>query len=364
VSDPQLGDDLEDVLDSMEAEVESAGGIYAPSKFWRALNRLNREQLREAGFAHFKRTVNQNYFNWVFDRSDPQVQAVMEGMTARAKLRTRFARLLDNADIEAGFNRGHPFQVRRVKSAYAPFVAALWEIAHRRDRLRLLDILEEPLLGDPVLVRHRSRLISQDLGNSVLELYAVLDAVPPATVERGVLEVGAGYGRLAWAFLHAFPAARYVIVDVPPALGIAQEYLTRLMPHLPSFRFRHFDRWVEVADEAQTSQLLFLTPNQLAMANLEVGLVVNVSSFHEMRPETIAAYLEQSSRLAPDGFLYSKQWIEWHNDVDDVTMRRGEYPIPADWTLIYDRVHPVQRHFFEALYRIHSPVGEDAAHHM
>ena len=73
--------------------------------------------------------------------------------------------------------------------------------------------------------------ISQDLGNSTLEFYAIAEALGREDPgPNGVLELGAGYGRLAWLYLAAFPRLRYLIVDIPPALALSQEYLTRLFP--------------------------------------------------------------------------------------------------------------------------------------
>jgi len=31
-----------------------------------------------------------------------------------------------------------------------------------------------------------------------------------------VLELGGGYGRVAWAFLEEFPRAPYILYDIPP----------------------------------------------------------------------------------------------------------------------------------------------------
>ena len=86
---------------------------------------------------------------------------------------------------------------------------------------------------------YRGRRISQDLSNSVHELYSATAAGAPGA--GGVLELGGGYGRVAWVFLHEFPRSRYIMCDIPPALGIAQQYLSELFPDRRIFRFRHFD---------------------------------------------------------------------------------------------------------------------------
>ncbi len=47
---------------------------------------------------------------------------------------------------------------------------------------------------------------------------------------RSILEVGAGYGRTAYALLNLYPHATYTIVDIEPAILISRWYLTQLFP--------------------------------------------------------------------------------------------------------------------------------------
>jgi putative sugar O-methyltransferase len=228
----------------------------------------------------------------------------------------------------------------------------LWEYVHARDSLGLLDRLEEPELGRPIAFEYRDRRISEDLCNSVLEVTSIYEGLPRPLAHDTVIELGSGYGRLGWAFLEAFPDIRYVLVDIPPALAIAEEYLSRLFPDRAVFRFRHFDRFADVAAELDRAQIAFLTPNQLDLVDpLKAELFVNVSSLHEMRPDQIAHYLERVG-VHCRGYFYSKQWLRSVNPHDDVVIRREDYPIPAAWTPVFDRRHPVQSAFFEVMYRL------------
>ena len=228
-----------------------------------------------------------------------------------------------------------------------------WEYVRRRDPRGLLARLEEPALGDPVIARYRGRRISQDICNSVHELYSATHGLPGGEPgPGGVLELGAGYGRVAWAFLEAFPQARCIVCDIPPALGIAQQYLTTLFPDRRTLRFRHFDDGAEVAGEPARAQLAFLTPNRLELLDpLGVSLFVNISSLHEMTPAQIAYYLGEVDRHTR-GWFHTKQWLDWHNTEDDVRVGRDDYPIPPNWDTVYSHRHPIQRAFFHALYRV------------
>ncbi len=340
-------------LRAMLAEMEQAPAIVRPSAMWESLNELHLAQLEDRGFERFKRTVNQNYFNWVPGRGDQHVRALVGAWARNPTPRVLTARLTGAGRAEGGPDRRDVLPGRRARLTYAVFIALLWEAVRRRDRLGLLDRLQEPELGDPLTVRYRGRRVTQDLCNSVHELSAVVGELPGvAPPSRGVLELGGGYGRLAWAYLSAFPKVRYVLCDIPPALAIAERYLTTLFPERPAFRFRHFDDPAEVVEELASAQIAFLTPNQLdLLPPLGVGLFVNVSSLHEMRPEQIAHYLGAVDRHTR-GFFYTKQWKRSRNPHDGVVIGRGDYPIPESWETVYSRDHEIQTEFFEALYRV------------
>ena len=340
------------LIQLMAAEVEDGPAVYRPSRFWEDLIARNVAQLDDAGFEYFKRTINQNYFNWLIVRPwDPQFRTLIGEWLKHPTMSIAGARLPAGSSAEVGEQRHQALDARWTRTVYALFVALLWEVARRRDRLGLLDGLEEPALGSPILVRHRGRLVSQDLANSVLELYSILDAFPDGIPEGAtVVELGGGYGRLGWLLLSLFPGLRYIAVDIPPALAVVQEYLTRLFPTLPAARFRRESEGLATAVER--SRLVFLTPNQVeSLPSLQADLFVNISSFQEMRPEQVAHYLDMVSKYTR-GVFYMKQYRGWTNPRDGVTIREEDYHVPPDWKRIFERSAPVQTRFFEAAYRV------------
>ena len=336
----------------MSAEVDSGPEIYRPSLFWTDLARRNADQLSSAGFGRFKRTINQNYFNWLITRpQDPQFRALLKGWLRHPTPAVLSARLIDGEGVEVGENRLQILRSRHSRAAYAAFVALLWERARQRDQLGLLDQLSEPQLGSPILIRHRGREISQDLANSTLEFYSILDAFPGGIPEGAtVVELGGGYGRLGWLLMSVMPTIRYIAVDIPPALAVGQEYLTSLFPDREAARFRRGVDGLEAA--VLSSRMGFLTPNQLAvLPSLDADLFINISSLHEMRLDQIANYLDLVDRHT-NGVFYTKQWRDWMNPRDGVRIRQEDYPILPSWQPIYQRIPEVQTHFFEAAYRI------------
>jgi putative sugar O-methyltransferase len=343
-------------LRAMLDEMEIAPEIVRPSAFWESMNEVNLKELEAAGLTTFKRTINRHDFRILpSDPRNKQFRAMARYVMRRRATRVLSARLSDPSSFPGARWGGAP--VSRIKAVgYARYVAALWEYTRKRDNLGLLDRLEEPALGHPVSVDYVGRRISEDLCNSVLELTSITDALPERRVPPGgIVELGSGYGGLAWVFLEAFPEARYLLVDIPPALAIAEEYLSALFPGRRIFRFRQFDRYEEVREELEHADVGFLTPNQLDLVPpLGAGVLINVGSLHEMRPDQVSHYISEVATHC-SGYFYTKQWLRSINRRDGVVIRREDYPIPSGWTPIFDRRHPVQTRFFEALFRLPSP---------
>jgi len=355
-------------IEQMIDEVYSGPEVIRPSIFWERLIAQHVEWIQNTGFEDFKRTLNRHYFQFIpkspFSsrryRDDPmwplyhavalQFRAVLGGWLRRPNPRVLTARLTEEVPNYLKVHFNTPLSERR----YAIYVAALWEQVRRLGGAELLDCLEEPTLGRPLAPRYRGKLISEDLCNSVLELTSICGGLPGGRPGAGgVVELGAGYGRLAWVFANAFPDTRYVIVDIPPALAVSQRYLSTLLPDRRIFRFRHFEDPDEVADELTAAQLAFLTPNQLDLISpLGAQLFITISSLQEMRPEQITHYLEQSVPRHSAGYFYLKQWERSVNTSDGVVISREDYRIPRDWSPVFDRAHPVQTAFFEAMYRL------------
>jgi putative sugar O-methyltransferase len=343
---------MEADLDGMLEELRAAPAVVRPSRHWDVLAALNLEQLRTDGIAEFKRTLNSNYFQWLpTNVRDPQVHAALRLWRSRPTPLVVTASL--GADARVDSRVGNPFVSWRARKVYAVFVAMLWDLAGRRLPESVTSALSEPAFGRPLAVRYRGRSLSQDLCNSALEYAAIVEGMPGRSVRGTVLELGGGYGRLAWVFLSAHRGIRYVMVDIPPALAVAEEYLTTVMPDRRAFRFRRFDSYDAVRDEFEACDVAFITPNQLdLLPPLAAELFINVSSLHEMRHDQIDHYFGQVARHALAGSFYTKQWQRWFNPDDEIDVSHDDYPVPSSWEVVFDRPHPIQTSFFEALYRV------------
>ena len=335
----------------MLREIANADPLYQPSVMWEQLNALNTDQIERLGLDHFKRSINQNYFNWLpTNLSDNQLRRTIWHWLERPSL-APFRSRMETPRIFEGFARQSTLESWKARTFYRLFVALLWDQAMREDALGLLDRVEEPEVGDPLRIYHRGRLISQDLANSVREANRFIPHLPSGTTERPIVaELGAGYGRLGFVLVRAL-ATRYWIFDIPPALFVAEWYLQNVFSDRRIFTFRPFDSFEAVRAEVEAADIAFFTANQIALIpDASVDAFVNISSLHEMRQPQIDHYIQQMARAARQ-IMYLKQWIEFKNLADNIRIARDSYRLPASWRIVHDAADSVQDRFFELVAR-------------
>jgi len=215
----------------------------------------------------------------------------------------------------------------------------------------LLSKLEEPELGNADVVKIDNRYYSPDLLQSVDEFRTItkgLESFP--TGWRSLLEVGAGYGRLAWVFQKICPGQTYIIVDLPECLVLSQYYLSREFPSARLLLYqesRQLDRIS--ADHLEDFDMVFLQPWQMAL--LDDGCVdgfVNIYSFMEMSREAISSYLKVADRITRK-CVYLKQHYLEVNRVDGIEVGVEDYSVPGDWECVMHRTSRLYQHVFERL---------------
>lgn len=339
-----------ELLEAMADHVRGCPAIYRPSKFWEHFVNLNRRQIERHGLARFKRTLNQNYFNWlptdVADNQFRRVAALWAENLTMLPFRVEFAPV----DLLEGFFEENPFSDPEKLEVYARYVALLWSHVESTDPGGLTHVLEEPALGDPIPIRLGGRLISQDLANSLRERRTLVEAFGDSLAKGVVIcEIGAGYGRLAYAFLSSAPV-RYVIVDIPPALFVSQWYLSVLFPQKKRFSFSPWTNYTDVKDEFEEADIAFLTPDQLSRTPSRwADACLTVSTLGEMSLAQIAFYKSEMERIA-DKYVYIKQWLKANNTLDELELKKSDYDLSKEFWKILDRTDTIQDQFFETVW--------------
>ncbi len=331
---------VKQAIEAMFADLERGRPEVQPSKYWIELNKSDRGQLLATGFENFKRTVAKHYFTWTkIWPWDAQIRFLVSNLPLSATV----------ANI---FRTFFPIKHRHIplfeSLAYTFLSNMIWDYAARNNP----DItkLSEPAIGNPPRIHRNGRLISQDLANSSLEAQFILEGLPKTFRLNRVCELGAGYGRTAHVLLTLRPGIRYTIIDIPPALYVSQQYLSKVYPNRNVFTWRPFKSYSEIKEEFESADLVFLLPSQIEMLPDEIfDLFINISSLHEMRIEQIRYYFSQIRRLTRrDGCCYIKEWKVSRIPVENVIIRREDYPF-SEWRMLVEREARVQTHFFEAL---------------
>ena len=342
--------DSGEVLDAMVRTMKDASPLYAPSVFWQQLQTRHIEELGRDGFANFKRTLNMKYFNWsVRGIVYFQLMPVLWRWLKSPTLAPFVAKFSDYRAQSGSAAKSFNFISALV---YKIFVAMFADFVRTTDPLGLIDKLAEPPVGNPFVISYGGRRVSQDLCNSIHEFYSATSDTDRSRKGLRVAELGAGYGRLGQVFLSALEGSSYTVIDIPPALYVSQRYLSEVFPALKVFTFREFKSFEDVREEYEASRIRFLAANQIELLPKDsFDLFVNVSSLHEMTYDQIANYLKQIDRLCR-GQFYSKQWkVSRGKAANGFTIKEFEYPTPKHWAQQFHRTHPIQRMFFEALYR-------------
>jgi len=334
-----------DTFEAMIDELESSDSVFLPSGFWRDLNEKNVCMLEAEGLANFKRTVSQNYFNWVItDYKHPLFRHAFHQWRLHPNLLPLRSRLREMDFLRFTTNDGRVELTRFQQHLYRLYVCFVWTIMMQQDRHGLRHRVNEPEIGNPFRIEYAGRLLSQDIANSITECNVLADLLKDARRPR-VAEVGAGYGRLAFTYVSTLPG-QYFIFDIPPALGVAQWYLEQVLGRDRIFRFRHFDRINDVQEEIKRASVVLLTPNQIRMfPDGYFDAMLTISTLPEMRQDQVSMYLTEFQRLSR-GHIFVKQFKAWKNPTDGTDLTAESYILGPHWQQSLDRPDPIIPFFF------------------
>lgn len=334
-SSPSLPAELREMTDYFI----SSGLIEDSSLYWNHLNKYNILQITNYGYENFKQTVTRNYFTWVVSIDNPYA----------SNLKALVPQLLVNLP-SSEMHKIHPFFGYQESLYFNEITLYFLNFILKIGGAPYLEKLEEPLIGNPPFLTYNGKRVSQDIFNSLLEYLPVASSCDISKVNT-IIEIGAGSGRTAFAYITLHPNSKYVIVDIPPALFVSQNYLADVFPDKKVFRFRPFDHFKEIKKEYESADIVFLTPDQLAkLPNKSADLFLAIDCIHEMKPESIQYYFNQANRLSK--YVYFKCWQKTVVPFDGNLYTEQSYPVLANWTPIFKSGCIIPSDFFHAFYQI------------
>ncbi|AOR31540.1 methyltransferase [Streptomyces fodineus] len=140
-------------------------------------------------------------------------------------------------------------------------------------------------VGNPLSVCVDGKSVCLDYLQASLELGFIEKAIDLHGAR--VLEIGAGYGRVAHTMLSNYELAEYCIIDIKNTISLSKRYLR------------------EVLDAEQFAKIRFVQVDEIetAMESFRFDLCINVHSFTEMAPDTVQAYLWLIDRTCTGFFV-------------------------------------------------------------
>lgn len=334
--DPRMDQRLSDMLKIFAGESERA----ITSTYWSVLCRKNVSQLLDMKYDNFKQTVALNYFTWIIGKEDPQAVFLLNYFP-----KDTLALIKKRVDA----SKKHDLMTEEQAKFYNLITYLLWMFTEKTVGSDLLAKLEEPDEGNPPSVELNGKKISQDLANSILEYHSIAQGIPNIESLGTIIELGVGYGRTAFVFLKLLQKVRYILVDIPPALYIAEKYLSSQFADRKIFKYRQFEKFSEVAAEFEEAQIVFLMPDQLSLLPDHLAdLFLAIDCLHEMRPEQIKSYFLTVDRLSSN--FYIKCWKKTIIPYDDITLTQDDYPFLPHWQNVFSRDCLVQNTYFEAMF--------------
>jgi hypothetical protein len=120
--------------------------------------------------------------------------------------------------------------------------------------------------------------------------------------EKTVVELGGGFGGLAYYLIRDNPQVTYLDFDLPEATTLASYYLMRSLPSLS----------IQLYGEVELSAKALSTPGCIMMPSFEIlkmpsksaAVSFNSYSLAEMSPATIDVYIDQITRITSGYFLH------------------------------------------------------------
>ena len=309
------------------------------SRYWNRLNQKNIQQLNDFGHDNFKQTVARNYFTFAGSSAYYYYKNVLKDINS-IKTVVPIKEILKKHEIFSLYE----------SILFNIMTILLFEHVIENGGDKYVNMIEEPLEGNPPFIYLKGRRMSQDLLNSILECISIRKGCNLDRI-NSIMEIGAGYGRTSYCLMNLLPNAKYVIVDIPPALYISQNYLSNTFENKKIFPFRPFTSFKEIEDDFKASDIIFLMPHQLELLpNKIIDLFIAIDCLHEMKTEQIEFYFNHIERLA--NYFYFKCWLKTKVPFDNLFYSSEDYPIKNSWNEIYKKACEVPYGYFDAFYEI------------
>lgn len=154
-----------------------------------------------------------------------------------------------------------------------------------------------------------------------------------------ILDIGCGYGGLAYQMSRILPAATFFLVDVPETLFLTAIYLALLVPAGSLYLYDPNDFGEQLAAGFPDAQFVLLPSHEAQRLKGErIDLAISIESFQEMSRDQVAQYLDLMVACLA-GPLYSwnrshsprnAELVDFHREIESRLRVRYEADVASE----------------------------------
>jgi putative sugar O-methyltransferase len=273
------------------AAMSSQDSLYRPTAFWDEASRSLADEIAHGGVENFRRLSGPlGYFVPTYGPPGNWFTGELQEL------------LLDTLSSLGGTEKAvlglKQFLVGEA-AAYADYRVLL--AGDEPVRAPYLDRFSESPVGKPLeQFCFEGRYFSRSALNYLLGLAALKKVALRNFVPRTVLEIGGGFGTLGEILgTIGIDAARYIDIDIPPTLLVADYYLGEVFGRESLATWEDAERIAAISIDELPDRAV-LAPWQLQKLHGKIDLFVNFISFQEMEPSVVSNYLSLVAGLAPE----------------------------------------------------------------
>jgi len=194
----------------------------------------------------------------------------------------------------------------RIKEKYRQYV--LCDVLHRHHlwKERTLNASTAEALASPVVGNPYGYMIDGVFiraGAEYQHYYAyAINQLLKSTDKNGVVELGGGFGGLAYYLLRDSSGTTYIDFDLPEALALASYYLIKA---LPDCRITLYGEAEFTGSIAANSRIFMMPSFEITkVPTKSIGVSFNSYSLAEMSPSAIRTYIAEITRITSGFFLH------------------------------------------------------------
>jgi putative sugar O-methyltransferase len=283
------------LLNLLMGDMEIAPDEWRPTPYWQGYSKRIYSRLQAVGIEGFRT-------DWEIIKGHGQIDPTLPPTYEGGSLRVSLLRILSKTPF---FSQISNFYMKKVnaehglrKNTHDQLVLAITQLlASDLDFKRYMDLIKESGAGLP-------NVLVDDLDNFSIDFLLhfaqllTLDSTIGALQMRSVLEIGGGHGKFAEIFikLAAKPDLTYCLIDIPPVLYLATEYLRSIFPDRV-IDYDQASKMNRITEEDIRGKILIIPPWLIDRLEMKFDLFWNSASFQEMEKSVVVEYLDRISNI-------------------------------------------------------------------